>query len=361
MNAAEAAWFFASLLAAGAVLYWHLRHVLLTVLAVSVPALPTAFWAMNRDPAVRDFIFAAAAFGATAMFLIVQRMARAVCDGRKPHRAMATALGTVALAVAAALSAMLVPALAIGGIEGLRALGPASACLIVEATWIGVAPWLAVVFPFSEDFIASANRAREIRRNIASRLGVLCETRWALSIAGVALILATIALFRVRDTQTVAHMQLYGLAAVSLVFAAGAVLWRDWRLAFALALSLGLAGLWLAGFSASALPVFALSLALAALPILVFGRCWAGEMRTGSRPAEALARAIVLEGPALIACALFVLLLGLGWSQAGMHSALLALAGAWIALGLVAFAAFGAGLHALAPRYRSVEEVFGKK
>ena len=361
MNAVAAVSFVAAVSAAGAVVYLYLRHAILTVLVLCLPVLSTVFWTMYPDAAIRDLIFAAAAFGAAFLFFVAERMSRAVCDGLAPRMAMGAAVKSVALAAGLALSALLAPTLAIGGIQGLRALEPALPCLILEGSWIGVALCLAVFSPYTEEFVAAANRAREARQTLAMRLRVLSETRWALSIAGTALVLAAIGVFRLRDVRLVAHAALgAGVAGISIVVAAMTLL-RDWRLVAGTGLSLGLAGLWLMAFAKTGLAVYGLSSALVALPMLILGRRWSNTLRGGSGPAEALVQILMHDAPGVIGCALFVFMLGLGWNAAAMQSVALPLAGAWIALGLFVFIAVGAGLHALLPRYRSVEEVFGKK
>jgi len=357
-----AAFFVAAALAAGPVLYLYLRHALLTVLTLSVPLLGGIFWSLNADGAVAEFIFAAAAFGTVLFFLVAERMARAVCAGTAPRKAVADAVKTVVPAGALAVAAPLLPALAIGRVAGLRALAPASVAVILELAWLGAALWMAAVVPYTEDFIAAANRAREARQGAAAWFAPLAESRWALAVAGIAAMLATIALLRLRSLPAPHHGRVFGAAAAIVLFAAALGWMRDWRLAVAAVLSLAVCGLWLAGFAGEfRWPVLALALAAVLVPLAVFGRCWSGEIRAGAEPAESLQPVFVGEAPPVAMCAALILVLGLGWSRAGSHSLLLPLAGAWIALGLFAFAAFAIALHALLPRYRSVEDVFGKR
>ncbi|HEX4859929.1 MAG TPA: hypothetical protein VFV07_01745, partial [Rhizomicrobium sp.] len=230
-----------------------------------------------------------------------------------------------------------------------------------------IALWL----PYPEDFIARANAARARRERLFERPTGLSETRWSLSVSGIALVLAAVALFGIRGL----HVQIdwhaaEGFAAsAALLAAAFAAIARNWRLTLAATLAasfVALLVLWMyARIDAQSFARFdlwlsvALELIVMSVPVLGLSR----YVNRGETPASAIAMMLREQGPAT---SVAFLVLGAGavagsalFKQFWLVDFMPVLAG--FAAALLFFPAFGNTFYWLLPRYRSVDEVFGKR
>jgi hypothetical protein len=223
--------------------------------------------------------------------------------------------------------------------------------------------------PFSEQFIARANAARERRERMLETYFPEIPSRWALSVTGIAIVLGTVAVFGIRD----AHIQWTGPAALSLsadaalMLAGFAVLARDWRMTVALTLANLFVGVLLCWMDARLYPypkalTLPAMLILSAVPLGMIAARARVYLREGADVAAALATAVRDEGtiaialgiavgvPAIAAAFLFVAL---------PPALVFAITSAFSALLL--FPALTIAIHTVLPRYRTVDEVFGKR
>ncbi len=314
-------------------------------------------------------LLAAALFAMTCAFALGDGFVRGVCAGIEPRAAVPrAALDTAAAAVpvvAAYGLSFVADGIATGGL-GAWSLAPAAFLLAAAAVWAAV--WLSTLFPYTEEFVARANLARERRERAFSHLAFATETRWALSICGIAMVLATVAAFGLRGSQPVWT----GHDAVPLaVFGAGlcaafVFVARDWRVGLSAAMAVAFAGLLLLwGMSRLQGGQFLRGtelagwLAAAALPPAVLVHRLREALRQGDALAPALGRALRRDGFAAVAfggiiAAVSVPLLRyfVPWS---------AFAAASVFAALLLFPALTVAIYTFLPRYRSVDEVFGKR
>lgn len=359
---------FAGLLSGwAAILQYHLRHPGLAALALLAPAavLVASLAAGALFVIPPACAIAACAFAAVSAELVLSRMARAICDDCDPRGASVRALKETAPVFAAAAGVT---------VAALFALSPAPPDALVPAVLVAAAMlpafgagWIAGRLSYSERFIAAANAARERRERIADALSFLAVPRWALSIAGSAIVLSTVAFFGAAPLREIAAPSFFaarlGLAALA-AFSASVLLLRDWRSAAAVTLALAadvLFGLW-AAESGAGFVLPSVALAACAVPPMWLARAAAKHARDGDNAATAMLRALHGRGADAILAAT---LPALGWSAALLAGLAVrfetAAAFASLAAAAFAFPAFAVALHALLPRYRTADEVFGRR
>jgi hypothetical protein len=216
---------------------------------------------------------------------------------------------------------------------------------------------------------------RERRERGLQSLDLFGQARWAFSFTGIALVLAALAGFGMRNL----HFEVWPYFGVAGVFwvAALALVTRDWRmtsgslLALALVVVLSLAARAQEDGAFQAWDVAWLSLCCASGGVVMsgFAASWSRFVREGDEVGGALTRALRDEGPvvlfaALLAAAPAVGLLALALMFAQSGQALPPYVVAMACFPAATFAVFPAVtvmLYRLLPRYRDVEEVFGKR
>ena len=224
---------------------------------------------------------------------------------------------------------------------------------------------------YSEDFIARANAAREWRERLFERPVGLSETRWSLSVSGIALVLAAIALFGLRAVQIeIEWRDDVGFAGSAFALAAAfAVITRNWRLTIAATLAVLLAAL-LAAWARMRMGLLAVqpldlwfAVILELLPLSVFVMRMSRVVNHGEAAPSAIALTLREQGPAT--CAAFLIIATLTLADVVRQSSFLSFylipAIAGLAAALLFFPAFSNTLYSVLPRYRSVDEVFAKR
>jgi hypothetical protein len=258
-------------------------------------------------------------------------------------------------------------------------LGAPSSVMAVASAIIGAAavaffcvvamPLVIAVMRFDEHTIARANRAREDIERLALPLEFAAQPRWALTICGVAIVLLALVLFdRVRGpdgTMAFAVLAMCNARAVATYGMVMAVLAITWRMSKS----------WRGALACTAADVFAatlgawLSLHAGLVPGLDFPLGGGSAIRAWDLVTAGLA---VVAGQMLgliaqsgresiTARSGVALCTGLAWliCCAATPGALLPLTGT--AAALVLLPCLRVALDTLLPRYRSVEEVFGRK
>lgn len=370
----------ASFGAAAAIVYLQLRHVALAVLVLVTPALAIAALDAGyaREPFDESVIqILVYVFAAVCGQLLAQRLVRGICDGLPPRKAfrngckdLGWVIGPVAAAaILPALANMVYPQLLGLAVYYLLYLLCATAAVVAA---VGAAAWL----PYTEDFVARANLAREAWQRRMAPLDFLGQARWALSLSGVALVLATLAGFGMQGLHLGDDWPYFPIAGAFWI-AALALVTRDWRMTVSLMLALALVvAFYLAAhaggddpFGTRDIAWLSLCCATGGVPMGVLAASWSRFLREGDDVATALARALLSEGPTVLFATMF---------SAGPAAVLLAFSLVFVPRGhtlppylvaatcfpLALFAVFPAlavALYTLRPRYRSVEEVFGKR
>ena len=87
---------------------------------------------------------------------------------------------------------------------------------------------------------------------------------------------------------------------------------------------------------------------------------WSRLLRQGDELLAALAQAFQREGPPVVFVGLFLTAVWAGHAALGLWAPLDFTAILAIFLGLAVFPALAVAIHTLLPRYRSVDDVFGK-
>jgi len=230
----------------------------------------------------------------------------------------------------------------------------------------------ASLLPFGESFHTAANRLRESRERLLRPLTAIVEGRWALSVAGIALVLAVLGWFGAAPFLThgalVSKPAIWGASALVAFLLAFAVA-RDWREALAATLALAtftLLALWLWGatagrFSQAALIEYAAVSAAAYLPMLVI---MGGSRRfQASGDVHAVARLRILEEIgavpyfAVAAAVLAVLLWMILHGSVGVLAVMFLLGGG---AAIVVQPAIATALEWFIPRRRSVNQLYGR-
>ncbi len=350
--------------------YALLRHVYLAVLTVAAPFcvlgaffLPYAW----RGPDVQLAMF----FAPMCTLLILDRMSRSICTGRTPRAAFALALEEIAASVGPVLIAYMLALFVLGPetMTWARRAGDAVAIVIAFAFSLALGG-VAILLPYPEDFIARANAARERRERLFEGLSGIAQPRWSLSVSGIALVLAAIAVFGIRGSHVeIGWRAAAGYAGSGVVLAASfTAIARNWRLTLAATLAATLATLPVLWAWARVAPdLFTrLDLWFVMLPELavmsVFVLRMSRLVNRDDPAASAISMTLRGQGPATATALLILMAAGImGAALAGdlaFGDFVTPIAG--LAAALLFFPAFGNTIYRLLPRYRSVEDVFGK-
>jgi hypothetical protein len=353
------------------VLQFQLRHFGLTALALFAPfpflCVACLLWGRAETYAGFSYVF-----GIIVAQITAARIARGICDGLVPRATVFQALrnslkvaGFLAISAAAWMLATDMTAPSLENVAGAMTLFAAFfGVLAVMST----AAWLA----YSEQFIARANQARERRERWIEHLLFITETRWSLSITGVALIFFALSAFGMRPLRVLADPwlveRLVGLAIF--VFAGAISITRDWRLGMALTLTLALLaalGFW--AYARGAVPmmrgdllILSILLATAAVPLAMLASSVSAYLRGGDDAASALSRGLQDEGAnAVIAAVLSIIPWCVVALAGGAMRFPLAISIASLFSALLIFPAIASTIYTLLPRYRTVDEVFGRR
>jgi hypothetical protein len=225
----------------------HLRHAGLALSAAFAP-LPGLVGAASLGLPVEPMALAFLAGSTVALFL-ADEIALRVLDGSGVVAATAETLrenaiaGCVAATAAAAFTAVLLFAghhARLPLVTALAELGSGLSALIVL-------PLAASQLLFSEDFVARANRLRELRERRLERIAAVTEPRWGWSLTGIGVVFFALAYFGSRSlhaSPSAAHSALeIWLVAAIVVTGAALATTRDWRRSLAVVTVLGLAAL----------------------------------------------------------------------------------------------------------------------
>jgi hypothetical protein len=361
-----------------AIAQFYLRHAGLTALTFVAP-LPVAavgYWLglqfeIELAPVCAMY---ACLFVIICVLLAFGRIARGVCDGLSPHDAVITALIGVVTPIGTTVAAFAFSVLAVVAFSPMLKTGLAAIVLILVAFALTLfAGWLAQWLSYSEKFIADANAARERRERLGEMLSRTVETRWALSISGMTIILATVAAFGVQALRVQAWGFGIGIrvAVVALVtFVLLVLAARNWRLALAQFLTLVfevVLGLW--AFARDLLPMIGddamlmeLSVTISATSLALLASAASRQLREGYLVETALSRALQQDGPGVaLACIAATVPWLIVTLSGGAASFQLVAAFASIPGTLLVFPAVARAIYTLFPRYRSVEDVFGRR
>lgn len=365
-----------------AILYFQLRHAGLTVLVLSAP-LPfliaaCVLWhpiGVSTEIFAEEFGLYAYVLGLVIAQTIAVAMTRGICDGVTGSIADLRAIrngSKVAGPVAAGFGIWMVfSEMRPFGLENPESLASAFALFAVylgPTIVMQLARWL----PYSEQFIARANQARESRERVFDRFQFIAETRWAFSIAGVGLIFFALSALGMRallfDDWPRLPERLAALA-VFVLFLEIAVT-RNWRLGLALTLTLsllGAIGLWILArgvYHVQPRTLLELEFMLAAIsvPLGKVAGAVIGYLRTGDDTTLAIARGYHDECANAVLSAIII---AVPWVISGitgnsMIRLELAISIASLVAAPLIFPAFAGAIYAIFPRYRTVDEVFGK-
>jgi hypothetical protein len=350
--------------------YALLRHVYLAGLTTVAPlcvlfalALPHAW----RGPEMQLAMF----FAPICTLLLFDRMSRSICSGETARAAFATALKDVGAAIGPILAAYILTLFVLGPetTPWTRRAGDAAAMVIAFGFSIALGG-VAIGLRYPEDFIARANAARERRERLFGRLSGIAQPRWSLSVSGIALVLAAIAVFGIRGFHVEVGLRgAYGYAGSCVVLAAlFAAITRNWRLTLAATLAAMLAVLPVLWMWARVAPDLFTRLDLWFVAVLELAAMSAFVSRMsqlvnqGESPASAILMTLRDRGPAAATALLVLVAAGvMGAALAGdLASGDFVTPIAGLAAALLFFPAFGNTIYWLLPRYRSVDEVFGK-
>lgn len=348
----------------------HLRHVGLTVVAALAPLLGMIAAAVAaRGLGVTDLI-AIYALGCIAASLaggeIVRRVLSDGVDG----------------AARVSLAHLILPCV-LAGIAGVAVLwlfrvAPPlwlhAAAMVAASLAYGVVgtTFGASLLSFGESFHTAANRVRESRERLLRMATGIVESRWALSIAGIALVLSALGWFGAEPF--VAHGAWIARPAIWAASALGAFLFayavaRDWREALAATLALAtwtLLALWLWGaaagrFSHAALVEYATASAAAFLPMLtVMGGGWRFRL-SGDEHATARVRALEDAGASAYFAVAAAVAAMLPWMV--LHGSVALLAVTFLLGGgaaIVVRPAIATALEWFVSRRRSVNALYGR-
>ncbi|MBV9540070.1 MAG: hypothetical protein JO167_02285 [Alphaproteobacteria bacterium] len=186
-------------LAIGAlVAFAHLRHTMLAVLSIIAPLpgmVAAGIFAVPAGLTLAGLVTVyAVAYVAGAM--MSGEIVRRVLDGQPLEAAAQNALGRMLMPVT--IAAVTAAVLFVGWMfRDARMLGFGAAAEVVAASLsvLVVTAFGATLVPFGEMAIAEANRTRERREPWLRRLTLVTTPRWALSLTGAALVLATLGAF----------------------------------------------------------------------------------------------------------------------------------------------------------------------
>lgn len=361
--------------AAAVAVYLQLRHHVLTALVAAAPALAIAGFdfAYALEPDVLQFLVYG--FAVVCGQLLARLLVRGICDGLPPGEALWKGWRGVDRVAGPVAAATMLPALANMAYPQLFNLPIYYLVNVLCATAAVVAAVAAASWrSYTEEFIARANLAREAWERRMAPLGFIAQARWAFSLSGAALVLATLAGFGMRGLHLGEAWPYFPIAGVFWV-AALALVTRDWRMtaaltgAFALVVALALAARAGAHGAFDRVDIAWLSLACAtgAVPMAVLAGSWSAFQRESDDIAGSLARAVRSEGPAVLFATIYPAVPALLFCAAFLARrgdalpAVLVVAACFPFAIFVVFPALTVVLHTLIPHYRGVEEVFGKR
>jgi hypothetical protein len=351
------------------IFYIQLRHWIFVVLALLPPVTVLASAAFLR-PHSLDWAFIASLFGTMCALSLGDRMVRGVSAGLRGRERASEASRFVTFAVGPVLAAYLV-LLGVSAVV-LHAWDAYTAVAFLFLAGFAAAfagAWLCAFYPFSEQFIARANAAREWRERMLEQFFPAMQPRWALSVTGIAIVLGAVAVFGIRDAHVHWMMGVAFCFAGSVAFAlAGfAVVARDWRMAAALTLATAFTGtlLFWALIRHNPFPDFFMAVAMlmvSSVPLSVTAARARQLVREGDDIASALAAAGRGEGAVAVALCLVAGSAGLLASAASATlSPALVFAVSSTFSALLLFPALAIAIQTLLPRYRTVDEVYGRR
>jgi hypothetical protein len=363
-------------LAIGAILaFIHVRHAGMAVLTAlaPLPGLLAAGPFAVQSGLSYSGLLAIYGFAYLMSSSLGGDITRRILDAAEPAAAGREALAAVLLPAVLCLVAG--AALIVGWLfhDG-RMLGLGAAAELAAAGFsvLAVIPFAAAVLPFGELFFVGANRVRERRESVLRVAANVIEPRWAMSLSGIALVLATLGWFgaapHLAHSALFAQPALWGASALLLfliAFAAG----RDWRDALAATLALAtLALLCLFLWSratgrltvSSFVEIAAVTAAALFLMLQLVARSRAYRL-TGDSPAVARLRAVEDLGLApwfgIVGAGAATLPWIVLHGSIGMLSPMLLAAAA---AALLVMPALATAFEAIVRRRRSVDELYGR-
>jgi hypothetical protein len=339
------------------------RHVGLAVLTALAP-LPGLLWAapLSGGHAFGAIPFVAYAIGFAVAALQAQATVERIVGDRaeNPWRAAMVAGGLM---------------IVLGGLWfwGTESRGVALQSIadvgLATLSALVLLPIGSVLLTFNESFVARANRIRERRQRIVERIALVTTQRWALSVAGIALVFLALGWFESEPVARSGNAAL-ALRTVSVVVVAiGAGLFvRSWRDGLAISLmgaTAALMSLWFAAYGpqTAGTPVCVLQTTMLALLVAVSG-ARRGLVHSTRGDAIPLARQRAVED----------MTIGQIFAGAGAVLTVLPALVAWpayapFAVGLIAatvagvlFApAIATVFDAFLPRHHAVERLYGAR
>lgn len=366
-----------------AILYFQLRHAGLTALVLSAPLpfliVACAVWHpidVSTEIFAQEFGLYAYVLGLVIAQTIAVGMTRGICDGVTGSIAKLRAIRDglkVAGPVAGGLGLwMLFSELRPFGLENPDSLASA---IVLFAVYIGptIVMQLARWLPYSEQFIARANQAREARERAFDHFQFIMEPRWAFSIAGVGFIFFALSALGMRALQFDDWPRLPERLAALVVFVLflEIAVTRNWRLGLALTLTLsllGAIGLWIFArgvYHVQPRTLLELEFMLAAIsvPLGKVAAAVIGHLRAGDDITLAIARGYQDECANAVLSAVIIAIPWVisGLINNGMTRLELAISIASLFAVPLIFPAFAGAIYVVFPRYRTVDEVFGKR
>lgn len=349
--------------------YVYLRHWIFIVLAF-FPPLVVLMGVIFCGQLSEALTLIAVLFGTIVALSLADGVVRGISTGLVPARAVSLAYRLVAAALVplfAAYLLMLCVDIFILGDSVSSTIIVAHFMLGLSAALLGAS--LCAYFPFSEQFIARANAVRERRERLLEKYFPEIQSRWALSVAGIAIVLSTVAMFEARA----AHVP--WTTGAFLGFSAGIIfmlmgfsaLAREWRMALALTLANLFVGVLVFWTSTRLYPdpesfFLPAMLMLSSVPLGIIAVRARSYLKEGNTVTLALAIAVRDEGAIAVVLGIAVGAPGIcGMIMSGKLSPALVFAVASTFAALLLFPALTIAIHTLLPRYRTVDEVFGKR
>ncbi|MEI9989688.1 MAG: hypothetical protein WDM86_06585 [Rhizomicrobium sp.] len=258
--------------------------------------------------------------------------------------------------------------------RGEPALALDAACVLLASTVFGVlvTAFGASVLPFGEGFFTAANRVRERREHLLRTPTAIVEPRWALSITGIAIVMAVLGWFGVAPFLAhgawIAKPAFWGASTLGVflfAFAAG----RDWREALAATAALAafvLLILWLwsqalGRISPAAFVEIVTASSAAYMPMLALMSARRRFLAAGDESGVARLRALEELGASPYFAAAVSVVVLLPWivlhGSAAVLAAMFALAGV---AAIVVQPAIATALEGFIPRRRSLNQLYGR-
>jgi hypothetical protein len=364
-----------SLLIGAILAFVHVRHTGLAVLIALAPLpglLAAGSFAVQSGLSYSGLL-AVYGFAYLMSSTLGGDIARRILDAAAPVDAAREALARVLLPAVLCLGAG-AALIASWLFRDGRVLGFGAAAELVAAgvSVLVFVPLASAVLPFGELFFVAANRVRERRESVLRIAANVVEPRWAMSLSGAALVMATLGWFgaapHLAHSALLSQPALWGasaLLAFLIAFATG----RDWRDALAASLALAtlaLLCLFLWGRATGRLTVSSfveMAAVMAAALFLMLQLIARSRAYRVTSDNAAVARLRALEDLGL---APWFGIVGAGavtlpWivlhGSIGMLSAMLLLAAA---AALLAMPALSTALESVVRRRRSVDELYGR-